>query len=66
MPHRLIEPATWYPEPGAEGVPFDTFSKAIVHAMNLPLSDRPRRANIVTKSGSIYGWDAIEEMALLL
>jgi len=60
MPHRLIEPATWFAEPGAEGISFDTFAKAVLHAMDLPRNDRHRRANIVTQSGSIYGWDAIE------
>lgn len=66
MPHRLIDPATWFAEPGSAGVPFPTLSEAIRYALAIPLSDRPRRATIVTKPGSIYGWDAIEEMAKLM
>jgi hypothetical protein len=63
MPHRLIEPATWFAQPSSEGLPFDTVARAVVYAMTLPLDDRHRLATIVTKHGSIYGWDAIEEMS---
>lgn len=66
MPHRLIDPATWFAEPGSAGVPFPTFAEAITHALAIPRADRPKLARIVTKPGSIYGWEAIEEMAKLM
>ena len=60
----LNEPATWFAEPGAEVVAFTMLDRAVVFAMSLPLDYRLAGACIVTDSGSVFGWDAIETMAV--
>jgi hypothetical protein len=62
MPVNLHEPATWYAEPEAEGDHFDLLEQAIAKAMSTPEGQRHPSARIVTKSGAIYGWDAINDM----
>lgn len=62
MPVNVNEPATWYSEPGAEGDHFDLLQLAVAQAMMVRPDRRHPRAFIFTKSGSLFGWDAIEEM----
>ncbi len=59
----LNEPATWFSSPDAQGLPFGQLVDAVRHAVSIPLAERHQDANIVTQSGSVYGWDAIEAMA---
>jgi hypothetical protein len=65
MPTNKNEPATWFAEPGAAGKRFDLLELAIAHALAIPLYERHHGAKIVGKSGATYGWDAINEIALL-
>ncbi len=59
----LKEPATWFSEPGDEGVSFAALECALAYAVAVPAETRNPHACIVTQSGSIYGWDAIKYMA---
>ena len=65
MPTNKNEPATWFAEPGAAGMRFDLLELAIAHALATHPNERHHGANIVAKSGATYGWDAINEIALL-
>ena len=64
MTSILNQPATWFAEPGADGVAFTMLDQAVVFAMSLPLDYRLAGACLVTESGSVFGWDAIETMAV--
>ena len=65
MPVNINEPATWYTEPGAEGDHFELLEQAVAKAISTPEHQRHPSARIVTKSGAIYGWDAIKDMQSL-
>jgi hypothetical protein len=58
----LDEPAIWFPEPGSEGIAFELLSQAIRHAVMCPGPRHPQ-AVIVTRSGSRFGWNAINSWA---
>jgi hypothetical protein len=54
----LDEPAMWFPEPESKGVAFERLSQAMRHAL-MCAGPRHPQAVIVTRSGSRYGWNAI-------
>lgn len=53
------EPATFYESRLGPGMVFDHLSKAVRHAVNVPLRRQHDTARIVTQSGSQYGWEEI-------
>ena len=61
MSERLDEPATWFAPPNVVGEQFDLFEQAVARAVSTPPDERHPRAEIVTRSGATYEWDAIEE-----
>ncbi|WP_109578527.1 hypothetical protein [Aminobacter sp. AP02] len=56
---NLNEPATFYESRLGPGMVFDSLSKALRHAVNVPLLKQHHPAKIITRSGSEYGWDEI-------
>jgi hypothetical protein len=46
MPVRLIEPASWLPEPGADALPFKAVRHAVIYAMSRPTTARHNRHQV--------------------
>jgi hypothetical protein len=55
----LNEPATFFENRLGPGMVFDHLSKALRHAVNMPLAKQHHSAKIITKSGDQYGWEEI-------
>lgn len=55
----LDEPATFYETRLVPGMVFDHLSRALRHAVNVPLRKQHHSAKILTQSGDQYGWEEI-------
>lgn len=55
----LDEAATFFAKRGDDGQEFNRLSRALRHAMAVEVEARDSTANIVTESGTKYGWDEI-------
>jgi hypothetical protein len=53
------EPAIFFENRLGPGMAFDHLSRALRHAVGLPLAKQHNTAKIVTKSGDQYGWEEI-------
>jgi hypothetical protein len=53
------EPATFFENRLGPGMAFDQLSKAVRHAVCMPLAKQHHSATILTKSGDQYGWQDI-------